>query len=52
MSVIFAYIGPETLLPLGSVLAAIGGLFLFFWRYTGGLVIGLFRRKPKDGEAS
>jgi hypothetical protein len=51
MSLFFAYIGPETLLPLGSVLAAIGGLFLFFWRYTGGLIINLFRKKPKDDEA-
>ncbi|MFT3893221.1 MAG: hypothetical protein QM730_16450 [Anaerolineales bacterium] len=26
------YLGPDTLLPLASVLAAIAGFFLMFWR--------------------
>ena len=42
------YVGPETLLPLTSVLGAIGGLLMIFWRQvTGALrrVGGLFRRK-------
>ena len=26
-----AYIGPETVVPLASVLAAIGGVFMMFW---------------------
>ncbi len=26
------YLGPETLMPLASVLAAIAGFFLMFWR--------------------
>ena len=27
------YLGPETLMPLGSLLAAIAGFFLIFWRW-------------------
>ena len=33
MQPIFAYIGPETILPLSSILAALGGLALMFWGY-------------------
>jgi hypothetical protein len=33
MPLILAYIGPETILPLGSILAAIGGVALMFWGY-------------------
>ena len=43
-----AYVGPETMLPLTSALAAVVGVVLVFWRY---LVVGvkkvvgmLFRR--------
>ena len=42
------YVGPETLLPLTSVLGAIGGLLMIFWRQVTGAVrrvVGLFRRK-------
>lgn len=28
-----AYVGPETMVPLMSVLAAAGGAMLFFWRW-------------------
>lgn len=28
------YIGPETLMPLASVLAAITGVLMLFWRKT------------------
>lgn len=31
---LFAYIGPETILPLASAVAAIGGVFLMFWNST------------------
>ena len=27
----FAYVGPETILPLASVLGAIGGVLMMFW---------------------
>lgn len=36
---LFAYVGPETFLPAASILAAIGGFVLMFWR----AVIRLFR---------
>lgn len=28
------YLGPETIMPLASALAAIGGIVLMFWRRT------------------
>lgn len=28
---LFAYIGPETILPLASAAAAVGGVFMLFW---------------------
>lgn len=31
------YIGPETIMPIASVLAAIGGVILMFWRKVTGL---------------
>lgn len=31
---LLAYVGPETILPLTSALAAIGGAFLMFGRYV------------------
>jgi hypothetical protein len=36
MPLLLAYIGPETILPLGSILAAIGGVALMFWGYVRG----------------
>ena len=33
------YLGPETLMPLASVLAAIAGFFLIFWR----LIVKFFK---------
>jgi hypothetical protein len=32
------YIGPETLMPLASILAAITGFLMLFWRKTVGAV--------------
>ena len=31
------YVGPETLMPLASVLAAITGVLMLFWRRTVGM---------------
>lgn len=31
ISPLIAYIGPETILPLASVLGAIGGVLMMFW---------------------
>ena len=33
------YVGPETMLPLASALAAIGGVLMLFWHRT----VGVFR---------
>lgn len=32
-ALLLSYIGPETVLPLTSVLAGIGGIVLIFWRH-------------------
>lgn len=32
LPMIMLYIGPETMLPLASALAAIGGVLLMFWQ--------------------
>ncbi|MCB9831721.1 MAG: hypothetical protein H6807_04530 [Planctomycetes bacterium] len=44
----FAYIGPEVPLAFGSILAAIGGVFIFFWRWTGGWLVNRFRKQKHD----
>ncbi len=36
---LFAYVGPETFLPVASILATIAGVVLMFWR----AVVRLFR---------
>lgn len=41
------YVGPDQLLPLTSILGAIGGAIMIFWRQVVGLarrVAGVFRR--------
>jgi hypothetical protein len=45
------YIGPETMLPLVSALAAIGGVLLMFWQRFVSIVRRLWRvvlRREKD----
>lgn len=37
------YIGPETLLPLASALAAVAGVALMFWRKTVAMFKAVFR---------
>lgn len=36
------YIGPETMMPLASVLAAISGVILMFWRRVSGFARSTF----------
>ena len=38
LPIMMLYIGPETMLPLLSALAAIGGVLLMFWQRFVGLV--------------
>jgi hypothetical protein len=37
------YVGPETLMPLASALAAVVGVALMFWRKTVGLARATYR---------
>jgi len=42
------YVGPDALLPLASILGAIGGAIMIFWRQVVGLarrVAGVFKRE-------
>ena len=51
LPIMMLYIGPETMLPLASALAAIGGVLLIFWQRFLGLVRKLWRvlmRKQAD----
>jgi hypothetical protein len=32
-AVVLLYLGPDSILPLASILAAVAGFFLIFWRY-------------------
>ena len=40
LTAIWAYVGPDQILPLTSVLSALVGLVLMFWRW----VVSFFRR--------
>jgi hypothetical protein len=41
------YLGPDSLLPLGSILAAVAGFILLFWNR----ITGVFRKGRKTGPA-
>jgi hypothetical protein len=41
---LFAYIGPETMMPVASVIAAAAGVFMMFGRSVMGFGRGLVRR--------
>jgi hypothetical protein len=50
---VFLYIGPDQIMPLASVLSAIAGVALMFWRRIVGFVamcLGVFRRRPPTPE--
>ena len=38
------YLGPETLMPLASILAAIAGFFLIFWRLIVKFIKTMYRK--------
>jgi hypothetical protein len=44
MEMLFAYIGPETMMPVASVIAAVAGVFMMFGRTVVGFGRGLLRR--------
>jgi hypothetical protein len=41
---LFAYLGPETMMPVASVIAAVAGVFMMFGRSVIGFGRGLVRR--------
>jgi len=54
-SLVFAYIGPDTLLPVTSALAGVLGVFLVFGRNTVHFTLQRFRRlfsKPAGGSSA
>ena len=41
---LFSYIGPETMMPVASVIAAVAGVFMMFGRSVMGFGRGIVRR--------
>jgi hypothetical protein len=48
--IILAYFGPETTLPLASIMGAVVGVLLIFWNFLTGLVAKCFRRVFKKAD--
>jgi predicted membrane protein len=40
---VLLYLGPNTVMPLASLVAVLVGVILIFWRFALGLVRGAFR---------
>lgn len=54
---VWGYVGPETIIPATSILAAVGGIVLAFWNYLAGGVAKtvrfvLRRPAPSPGQGS
>jgi len=51
-TIVLGYLGPQTVLPVASAVAAVIGFVLIFWRFLTGLVRKffkfLFRRHDRD----
>lgn len=50
-AVVLLYLGPDSILPLASILAAVAGFFLIFWRYIQKFIKKFVRwilRKPAE----
>lgn len=41
---VLLYLGPETIMPLASILAAVLGFLLIFWRWIANFIKKIFRR--------
>jgi len=50
LPIVLLYIGPETMLPLVSALAAIGGILLIFWHRFIGTLRKLWRLIAKKDQ--
>jgi hypothetical protein len=44
LAFLFLYLGPDTIMPLASILAAVAGFLLLFWRYIVNFIKKIFRR--------
>ncbi len=44
LAFLFLYLGPDTIMPLASILAAVIGFILLFWRYIVNIIKKIFRR--------
>jgi TRAP-type C4-dicarboxylate transport system permease small subunit len=50
-SLVFLYLGPETVLPLASIVATIVGIVLIFWRSLFKLIRKPFKRLSRKQES-
>lgn len=49
-NLILAYLGPETVMPLASILATIIGALLIGWRFIVGFFKKIFKRSRREEE--
>jgi len=45
------YLGPETIMPLASILAALLGVILIFWRFIKKFILRLFKLDSQESQA-
>ena len=45
---VLLYLGPETIMPLASILAAVLGFILIFWRWIVSSIKKIFKRSKGD----
>lgn len=45
---VLMYLGPETIMPLASILAAVLGFLLIFWRFIVNSIKKIFKRSKGD----
>ena len=45
---VLLYLGPETIMPLASILAAVLGFVLIFWRWIVNFIKKIFRRSKGE----
>jgi hypothetical protein len=52
ISIFFLYLGPDSIMPLASILAAVIGFFLLFWRIIINFMKKMFHRGGKASGVS
>lgn len=48
MNILLAYVGPETILPFTTVIAAISGFVMLFWNTLRVTALRILRRTPRE----